>query len=1576
MHRSALLQYPLLARDFHLPKRGLPQIGLTRLRPSEVRTCKETSIQIWAYATETLTFTILSNPALQRWPDRMVRPCPPISVSRRSSRKGSAVQLLDSLHAQRGDPNRVLRVDELDRGEYARSRSALETEDPDFEAVAFSMCLENVSQCLGRLPRVSGARNDEATGRCCLAFATLVSSFLGSVHSRTEHAPEDTGGMGWDTGWNGDPTKVPQCSRLPLGVLWHMAKASRWACDKLAPSGGGGGGGGVGGGGGGGGGSGGGGGGRGVGISGSGKKDAKVEEGCPRDILVQLVRQCSICFAWWARAAIARFDMGRPLAYLARHAQVINPDCQVDYQPVDSGKCGNRKTSSNNNKDNRGGSTATSDDDSYGGSGGGGSGGGGSGGGRAGGYAYDESQESIESRIETTSELPLLARTMATALHAAQCIGDAHLENVLAQGLAVLCVGKDAAVAHALFQWGAVDSLCRSCGALTNNDIGEQKGGGGGDVEAAAHGAHLGAVVAICGIAATRMDDHHAEWQGDQYAVINAFNSDLVRPARRLADAGCISALLKVVQGDTSEGKSRCHIRRTVAGGLMHLAKFGEHVLIDAEDAAALVALVQGCPQDDPEDAVTLECAALAVWGLARNRDNAAQIGALGMFPVLMRLIRQWGVTASVPDGNPDLQPLAVYLRKQGAMRGREMRGCSRAPMWEPEQLDRIRANENLLGNLLACVWVLAYNPQNSRFIRDDVSIGECGSVDCLLRVITDVLTLPFQPPSMGDLGATTSSHTQGLFRLSMLSLWTTWVLVTNEDTAQRLLELGLTMALMKTNPVVAEEVVAILQAVSRHNVACFKLVARDSAAIQLAADMGPAAIEACRKPGVERKKQRNHGQQQKQNSSSSSSTAGTPSSSSIASAIGSDPLAVEKAVMALLRLRARPAAQLYGCLSLARMCIEEEERRVFYGLGAVQWMIRLSTDPPAHAGTTIKHALQIAATRGLLNLSTTPAIQVVICKIALYDLLELSWRDVPLEVLVNVGAVLSNLGRSIENRSPMYRAELHVKAQQLKQRKLRTIEAGRSKGEGYAGYDVCSDEVYDDEDEDEEADYLYDDEEEEEEGGIPSVMSTPVAAKGSFRTPAARPKTADARRSRRSGGDHASNRTAPPADRRTKKKLIRPSTAPQGRGGHGRDEGRGGMAHMETDVAVQFRTLMETYEVGEELKASARSERQRVAYQEELLRKTPQMDSEREKNQRQIRLAKHALRPLPTLVVTGEVTNTAMAIVVSPATSPKGTNAKPKRPWSGGRARPAARPVSSPIMTVGGRGGVTKLRGDSMFSDDDNGGAGGDSTGYFVPSAVRRTSRISVAASPVARRYHRDKQHAQRAALLGGLEDRKLKYDGHARAGRQKQQRQQQQQQTHSPLRRPATAPHKKQLLAPGPKFNQRMTSKMSGLWSRVMTRNGDIGRRRSLMIIANNPPPSHNDDTHGGGIGGLGGQQGGGAQTLFALTTGSAIGNSAMGGGASGAVGGGRRASKFAQPDVPLNMPVDANVWKRCPGTHQCPMVGRTHYTSPLVESDLAASQTRLRHSLSAPSILPFWVNNSAGTACVHCSLLTAQC
>ena len=71
-------------------------------------------------------------------------------------------------------------------------------------------------------------------------------------------------------------------------------------------------------------------------------------------------------------------------------------------------------------------------------------------------------------------------------------------------------------------------------------------------------------------------------------------------------------------------------------------------------------------------------------------------------------------------------------------------------------------------------------------------------------------------------------------------------------------------------------------------------------------------------------------------------------------------------------------------------------------------------------------------------------------------------------------------------------RIELHVKAQQLKQRKLRTIEAGRSKGEGYAGYDVYSEEVYGDEDEDEEADYLYDDE----------TMTTRVA----YRLPCPRP--------------------------------------------------------------------------------------------------------------------------------------------------------------------------------------------------------------------------------------------------------------------------------------------------------------------------------------------------------------------------------------------------------------------------------------------------------------------------------------
>jgi hypothetical protein len=458
----------------------------------------------------------------------------------------------------------------------------------------------------------------------------------------------------------------------------------------------------------------------------------------------------------------------------------------------------------------------------------------------------------------------------------------------------------------------------------------------------------------------------------------------------------------------------------------MVLAKHGDHIELTDVDAASLVALLKGCPQDEDDDPVTLECAALAVWGLARNAHNAQVIGAAGVFPVLVLLLRRWGIEPAVADGDPKLLPRALYVRKHtGKGAGAGDGG------WQPDQLRRIGKYEHLLGNLLACVWVLAYCPENGAHIRMDVKLaapdsderrveqsgggssggrgsgsngdsgrgrgsgggrgcdrggggdgrrgGNGGGVDCILRVINDVLTLPLHAPSVAE------NH---LHRTIMLGLWTTWVFVSTPDTALKMLRLGLAMALFHTSSRAAEYVVGILQAVGRHNTECYMRLNRDAVAIRRAA----GAAEA---------------------------KGGSPGRIK-----ATDLTCIETAIMALVKLRRRPEAQLYGCLALARLVIEEEERVVFRKMGAVEWMIRLSLNPPQDGGTVIEQGVQIAATRALLNLSISPEIQVYLCKNVLYDLLELSWyASLPLETMVNVGAVLSNLTRSVETRTPMYRA-------------------------------------------------------------------------------------------------------------------------------------------------------------------------------------------------------------------------------------------------------------------------------------------------------------------------------------------------------------------------------------------------------------------------------------------------------------------------------------------------------------------------------------------------------------------------
>ena len=56
------------------------------------------------------------------------------------------------------------------------------------------------------------------------------------------------------------------------------------------------------------------------------------------------------------------------------------------------------------------------------------------------------------------------------------------------------------------------------------------------------------------------------------------------------------------------------------------------------------------------------------------------------------------------------------------------------------------------------------------------------------------------------------------------------------------------------------------------------------------------------------------------------------------------------------------------------------------------------------------------------------------------------------MEVMVNIGAVLSNLTRNRTNRTPMYRAELHVKAHQLKSKQQQQQQQQQQSGGATSG--------------------------------------------------------------------------------------------------------------------------------------------------------------------------------------------------------------------------------------------------------------------------------------------------------------------------------------------------------------------------------------------------------------------------------------------------------------------------------------------------------------------------------------------
>ena len=1291
-----------------------------------------------------------------------------------------------------------LRVEELDQGIYTRLSPA---HSADY---MHEMNLQNLSQVLGRMPLTG--QTDEPQGRCYLAYVSLVASFFESVDKTAA-------------------SQTKQCRRLPFPVLWQVARAARWACMKLNKSssskafrnvreallar-------------------------KGTTINASKrevqrmealahlstsnetageeednmrkalekstkkelakKKKAKKQkakvvlekvkkqrkerrrdagmnrkhlgkmvhtintwktkgneddsddddgmekpvEPCPKEVLIKLIQHASICLSWWCQAATERQTEKCSLTYFARVAQIQYPDYLM--------------------------------------------------GAAEGANEVDGDTHNIS---EANDEGPVLVRTMIMLLYSSQVISDTKLENVCTQAIAVLCNIMTPAIAHAAFQRDGAVALCAACDPAGVNI----KGG------AEACGAHLGAVVAICGLASTYVDRMHAVRQGD-----NVLTKDfqVLGFPRRLADAGCISALLRVVQGDTSTGPRRLNLRRTVSGGVAQLAEKAVHVRLSEADAASLVALVRGCPGQDVNDPVALEHAALAMWALARDPYNAVLIGSAGAFPVLIRLLRHWGIAPAVPGGDEAGQATALYTRKQ-------MDG------WKFEQLQRIRKYTNLLGNLLSCVFVLSYSPSNRHIIADDVRTPE-GGWDCIGRVLTDVLTLPFTLPYDDE---------DSFLRLIMIGLWTTWVLASDHVTATRLLELGLATALFNTNSAIAENVVAILQAISRHE-ECFHMLARDTAMVaRVAALDQPNRDWAARLPRWDETEP--------------------------------DTMAVEKAIMGLIELD-RPEAQLYGCQCLTRLAIEDEERVVFQELGAVESMLKLSFDPPQGAGKSVANGVQIAATRALLNLTTSPQLQVHVCRVGLYDLLELSWKPVPLEVIVNISGVLANLSQHAANRTPLYRAELHVKSEQLKGKELAKMDMLG----GHGG--------------DREKEYWA-----AQATRVPAAVTSP--RENSVVGPPPHASLSDFNiwlenlTVSKELAD-SSNKDARRLDKfrikaqRTKELLL-----------------KGGSYGVHSASSDE---LLEQIEVKEEIK---------------------KMWDERQK---EFRLTRNAT--LPRLMM--EASNPNEAPPVAAATRRRGgLSGGQQKSASAGKTVKAEKnkyfikpTVTERLRVSVATGAAARRRAGEMVlqgmgnSDSDRDSSSGSDNG-------RDRNRIINSDSDSDGDGDGDGDNIGVGVMSGGSGGRSMFPMSPIKAAGKHT--------TFGSGTRGGTIPATSSdfsdagtmgppTLTPGPTFNLSMNSKIDNMWSRVHTRNGDIGRRRSVMIIR---------------------------------STGQDMGF------------GTRRGTSAA---LPPNMPVDANVWVRCE-VESCPMPSALHYTSPLHESDLLLSQTCLRHRLS-PGIPPFWINDAA--------------
>ena len=655
---------------------------------------------------------------------------------------------------------------------------------------------------------------------------------------------------------------------------------------------------------------------------------------------LQCLEQSSACVGLWARVAVSRAKEGRSFSFMA-----------YPHQVQQLGLC-------------------ESDDLTQG--------------------RIEKGNGEIRGRFD---ELGVVVRTLLVLLKAAQLVRNIQLEAVAVHGIATVLNTGDSAACHALMQCDGVPPLIAACARPADPPIAGEN-----------CSIHVGAVAALCALSMADASPQAALVQGDassQSEEVLYHGTDGPRYHsipfhRRLADLGGISAVLHVVLRDESRGPARMQLRHCMAAAVMYMSREAEHIELSKSDTRGLVALAKGCPNDF-EDGTALEYTALSLWSFSRNAANRTIIGASGIFPVIVHLMRHWGFPRLVSDGNQHAQAGLLWKRKF-------------ADGWDPDALARIVKYKRILGHLLAALWNLGYCRSNRAELVKDMVVASLPGTDSVLRLVVETLALP-------------QSHTStDLRRLYTIGLRVAWILCADETTALRMMELGLGCALLGSSAHVATHVAAVMQAACKFR-SCFRIFAKVAGIMASHDQDGAKTFEK------NLRRTRNLVDVLDSNDEAEADAAAAATASAVVGRIKPDLYLVEKTTMTLARMRA-PDAQMYGCLSIARACIEEQQRNIYRELGAVDLMLYLVTRPTANQSG---RCTRVAASRALLNLSCSSANQIIICRDGLYDLLEVSWQDVEIELQVNIAAIMTNLCAQPANRSIMYRAELHVKAEKTK---------------------------------------------------------------------------------------------------------------------------------------------------------------------------------------------------------------------------------------------------------------------------------------------------------------------------------------------------------------------------------------------------------------------------------------------------------------------------------------------------------------------------------------------------------------